>query len=259
LRRTLALSLAAPLALVLLAGGPASDDVATSSTDPVPVAQPEPLILPPAIAPTPRPSPQPEPEPAPATPDAEGTVAAPPREAEQREGPVESTFLIASAPEAGAVAGTGRRWRYTVEVEPGLGIDPELLAFEVRAALNDERSWARTRTLEQVSDPTQARIRLVLASPDTVDELCGRAGLNTAGIYSCWNGRFAALNSWRWEFGADGFDDITTYRNYLVNHEFGHGLGFGHAGCPAEGELAPVMMQQSKGHDGCVANGWPYP
>lgn len=275
MRRTLSLTLAAPLALVLLAGGPASDDVALSSTDPAPAAQPEPLILPPAIAPSPQPQPQPQPGPTPAAPDAEGTVEAPPKEPEaselaapgtaaspgpeQREGPVEATFLIASVPEDGAVAGTGRRWRYTIEVEPGLGIDPELLALEVRAALTDERSWARTRTLEQVSDPSQARIRLVLASPDTVDELCGRAGLNTAGIYSCWNGRFAALNSWRWEFGADGFADITTYRNYLVNHEFGHGLGYGHVGCPAEGAPAPVMMQQSKGHGGCVANGWPYP
>jgi hypothetical protein len=186
-------------------------------------------------------------------------VAPPPPPRTEREDPVEASFLIASVPESGAVSGMGRRWRYTIEVEPSLGIDPDTLAVEVRAALADDRSWARTRTLEQVGDPSAARIRVVLASPDTVDELCGRVGLRTAGIFSCWNGRFAALNSWRWENGADGFPDITTYRSYLVNHEFGHGLGYGHVGCPAEGAPAPVMMQQSKGLGACIANGWPYP
>ncbi len=175
-------------------------------------------------------------------------------------GPVEDTFLIAAVPDGSAVAGTtGRLWRYTVEVEPSLGLDVDEVAAIVRAALTDDRSWARTRTLEQVTDPSKARIRVVLATPDTVDELCGRAGLRTVGIYSCWNGRFAALNSWRWDAGANGFPDIETYRNYLVNHEFGHGLGYGHVGCPREGALAPVMMQQSMRLDGCVANGWPYP
>ena len=275
MRRTVALALALPVTLVVLATTSSPDEPAgaapqaTASTTasppvaPIPehpridraeeVDDPDDVALDdgrPATTGT-------------ATADAEGTVgtdgasATPPSEGQPA--PIEASFLVASVPEAGAVAGTGRRWRYTVEVEPALGIDPDELAMEIRAALHDGRSWARTRTLEQVGDPGQARIRVVLATPATVDELCGRVGLNTAGIYSCWNGRFAALNSWRWESGADGFPDITTYRNYLVNHEFGHGLGFGHVGCPEEGAPAPVMMQQSKGLDGCVANGWPYP
>ena len=277
MRRTAALVLALPL-VILTAGalaGPTEPDPridAPLSTAPAPSAA---TPIAPATPETASPADDEDrteagPE---STPDAEGTVDATEEpEAEPSgpphvdgaaitadRGPVESTFLIASAPDAGAVVGTGPRWRYTIEVEPGLGVDVEALAVEVRAALTDERSWVRTRTLEQVDDPARARIRVVLASPDTVDELCGRAGLRTAGIYSCWNGRFAALNSWRWEVGADAFGDITTYRNYLVNHEFGHGLGYGHVGCPAEGAPAPVMMQQSKGVDACAANGWPYP
>jgi hypothetical protein len=284
MRRTLALLLALPLTLVTLAAMSTPDAPARSAAaSSVPGPPPTPTAV---AAPEPRPVPVTTPTADSADPDATGSAAAGPgggaaaaestvAEAPASDegptassaptdgpggtAPVETTFLMASVPDAGAIAGTGRRWRYTVEVEPGLGIDPDAFAAEVRAALTDDRSWARTRTLEQVDDPAQARIRVVLATPDTVDELCGRVGLATAGIYSCWNGRFAALNSWRWEFGADGFPDITTYRNYLVNHEFGHGLGYGHVGCPAAGALAPVMMQQSKRLGGCVANGWPYP
>jgi len=165
-------------------------------------------------------------------------------------------FLIASG---GTVTGSGPRWRYTVEVEPATGLDLGAVVLDVTRSLGDTRSWSSTRTLERIDDPSAARIRLVVATPDTVDRLCGAVGLQTAGIYSCWTGRFAALNAWRWDEGAEGFDDILTYRHYLVNHEFGHGLGYGHLGCPSEGSTAPVMMQQSKGLDGCTANGWPYP
>lgn len=165
-------------------------------------------------------------------------------------------FLIAPG---SSVHGTGARWRFTVEVEPATGLDVEAVARDVARSLGDERSWSSTRTLERVDDPSAARIRLVVATPETVDRLCAEVGLRTAGIYSCWTGRFAALNAWRWDAGAEGFADIQTYRQYLVNHEFGHGLGYGHVGCPSEGSLAPVMMQQSKGLDGCTANGWPYP
>jgi len=165
-------------------------------------------------------------------------------------------FLIASG---GTVTGSGPRWRYTVEVEPATGLDLDAVAAEVVRALTDPRSWVRTRTLEQVDDPASARIRLVVATPDTVDRLCAQVGLRTNSIFSCWNGRFAALNAWRWEAGATGFDDLDVYRAYLVNHEFGHGLGYGHVGCPSPGDPAPVMMQQSKALDGCTPNGWPYP
>ena len=38
----------------------------------------------------------------------------------------------------------------------------------------------------------------------------------------------------------------------MVNHEVGHTFGHGHVGCPAGGEPAPVMMQQTEGVAPCA-------
>jgi uncharacterized protein YabE (DUF348 family) len=165
-------------------------------------------------------------------------------------------FLVAPGSNA---AGSGATVTYSVEVEAGLGLDPGSVAATVDAALLDQRSWARDRRMERVSNPASARIRVLVASPATVDRLCRSVGLDTGGYLSCWTGRFAALNVNRWWNGVPSFSDTSLYRRYLVNHEVGHGLGFGHVGCPAQGALAPVMMQQSISLGGCRPNGWPYP
>ncbi len=264
MKRTLLLFGMVPLALLVTVARPEAPQV----SEPAAATQPAPLEhrADPVPPPAPVPSDARPPDPAPPAQTAEPALEAPAPEDEETEreppatdGPIEAGFVIAPAPTAGAIAGSGPHWRYTIEIDPRLDVDLDTFAEIVRTALTDSRSWARTRTLEQVDDPARARIRVVLAHPDTVDELCGRAGLRTAGIFSCWNGRFAALNSWRWDVGADAFDDLTVYRNYLVNHEFGHGLGYGHVSCPAAGAPAPVMMQQSKGVGACLPNGWPYP
>jgi hypothetical protein len=159
----------------------------------------------------------------------------------------------------GQRVGTGRLRTYRLEVEPRTGIDPRAFSNTAERILNDERGWtgAGDWSLQRVSryDPD---IRIVLATPATVDKLCARAGLNTFGEVSCWNGQFAALNVKRWKTGSRGFNgSLRAYRRYLLNHEVGHGLGYAHQSCPRRGARAPIMQQQTFATAPCRANGWP--
>lgn len=169
------------------------------------------------------------------------------------------------APGTTAVAGTaGPLTRYTIEIADGLEAAQDVTAFAAFAdqVLQDPvQGWTArgAHRLQRVDDPAAARVRVVLATPATVDRLCARAGLDTGGVVSCWTGRFAALNWDRWSGGVAHVPDLTLYRTYLVNHEVGHGLGNRHRACPGPGQLAPVMMQLTLSTYGCRPNGWPYP
>ena len=87
------------------------------------------------------------------------------------------------------------------------------------------------------------------------------------------------LNESRWVRGAVPFQgDLGSYRQYLINHEVGHAVGFAeHVPCPEPNALAPIMMQQTlslnnaqlremspddnypDNPDTCRPNPWPYP
>lgn len=168
---------------------------------------------------------------------------------------------------AGPVVGDrGTLRTYRLEVEPRTDVPPRVFTAIAERILSDPRGW--TGIGRAVGDPTgpwrlqrvrrRPDLHVVLASPATVDRLCAKAGLHTHGEVSCWNGRFAALNVKRWRRGAKGFaGPRRQYRRYLLHHEVGHGLGYGHRSCPRRGARAPVMQQQTYATRPCRANGWP--
>ncbi|WP_339131318.1 DUF3152 domain-containing protein [Streptomyces sp. f51] len=166
--------------------------------------------------------------------------------------------------------GKGHKYTYRVDIEQGLGLDGALFADAVQETLNDARSWAHdgARTFERV-DSGKPDFVITLASPGTTAEWCAKSGLDTTeDNVSCDSASTerVMINAYRWAQGSKtyGFGDkIHAYRQMLINHEVGHRLGYGHVSCQKDGDLAPVMQQQTKflDHDGihCLPNSWPYP
>lgn len=166
------------------------------------------------------------------------------------------TGKLRVVPGSGRARGPGAPLRFMVEVEGGLDVDRRAFATRVERVLFDKRGWRAGGVSLKRVDSGRAAFRVALASRGLTDRLC--APLATAGLYSCYQGGRAVLNSWRWKNGADAYGRrIHRYRIYMINHEVGHALGHGHTVCPAPGRRAPVMMQQTISIGACRPNPWP--
>lgn len=166
------------------------------------------------------------------------------------------TFTVARA----GVTKSGKGEPYRVEVEDGIGVDPDRAAEDIAAILADPRGWSHggERTFRQVTDKS-AGLVVKIATPATTDRLCGAYGLKTRSEVNCRGGEQVMVNLKRWQLGSPQFDGpVAEYRALIINHEVGHWLGRGHETCPGKGRPAPAMMQQIDGLKGCVANAWPY-
>ncbi|WP_443049338.1 DUF3152 domain-containing protein [Streptomyces sp. NBC_00178] len=156
--------------------------------------------------------------------------------------------------------GTGTIRRFKVRVEDGIGVSADEVAREVYGTLADRRSWTADGHdgFQLVSEGARDFV-VVVASPATVDRICGAAGLQTQGEVNCDVGSRVIVNLKRWNSGSPNFHGpLADYRALIINHEVGHRIGHGHEGCPGPGRPAPAMMQQIDGLHGCLPNAWPY-
>jgi len=165
----------------------------------------------------------------------------------------------AVAATTGPVIGhAGGLWRYRIAVEHGIdGITADEFASAVARTLADPRGWTATGKfrLQQVGAGGPEQFTVYLATPATRDRLCDSAYDRYT---SCRNGKHVVINVARWVNGVPHYAGmLDTYRDYLVNHEIGHRLGYGHELCPAAGQPAPVMQQQTLGMHGCLPHAWP--
>ena len=185
--------------------------------------------------------------------------------------------------------GTAKTFTYTVEIEDGIDTSAfggdEGFARMVTETLSNPKSWTHNPqfAFERV-DAADAKpdFRISLTTPATVREGCGyEIQLET----SCYNPIYGPdaeprvfINLARWVRGAMPFQgDIGSYRQYLINHEVGHAIGYtNHEPCERNGALAPIMMQQTfstsdndasrfdpgsvqPDNKTCRFNPWPYP
>ncbi|MFF0555573.1 DUF3152 domain-containing protein [Streptomyces sp. NPDC020472] len=218
-----------------------------------------PSTRPPAARPKPPPKPAPEktgqarktPKPGPKP------GSAPKRTTVPQSGSGTFTTARASGEPVGH-GGTLRRYR--VQVEDGIALSARGAAAEIQRILAHPRGWAahgRGR-FQLVSENADFVIRI--ATPDTADALCARQGYNTHGELNCETADGVVVNLKRWMLGSPTFaGEPAEYRHLIINHEVGHEIGIrSHMGCPGPGRLAPAMMQQIKGLNGCRSNAFPY-
>jgi hypothetical protein len=174
--------------------------------------------------------------------------------------PVAGTQSFAVLPPDPAVIGrAGKLMRFRIAIEGGItGIDRAEFARFVRATYGGTQGWASHGLwrFQQVGPETNPDFTLMLVTPATRDAICGA----TPNRYtSCRIGNRVVLNVARWVHGVPRYSaSLTTYRQYMINHETGHRLGRGHELCPGPGRPAPVMQQQTLGLHGCTAYAWPY-
>jgi hypothetical protein len=157
--------------------------------------------------------------------------------------------------------------RFKVAAERGSKEDVQTFAAAVEATLGDPRSWIGNRELrlQRVGGAEASDFTIYLATRDTAAAMCAGGGLDIrdgAQPYtSCRTTGHVIINLDRWRLSAAPYVaarvPLTTYRQYVINHEVGHELGEGHQACPQRGAAAPVMVQQTLSLGGCVPYAWP--
>ncbi len=153
--------------------------------------------------------------------------------------------------------GPERVYQYRIMTRGPVSTNVEQFAGQVQRGLNDRRGWSLGGAIEfrRTNGPADFTVWLSTAgSVPSFSSMCStqwscRVGPNVIINEDRWRGATAT-----WPYG------VATYRNYVVNHEVGHWLGWGHIPCAGPGRRAPVMAQQSKGGAAlgrCRFNVWP--
>lgn len=192
---------------------------------------------------------------------------------------VEGAKRWAVVPGSGAPTTGTNVVKYTVEVEEGVQVVGGVAGFasDVDTILRDPRGWiGNGKHGFQRVDSGKPDLRISLTSQMTTRKLCGWQIQFEGSCFSSTENR-VTINVARWVRGAVSYQGaLVEYKQYVINHEVGHGIGYEHRPCQESGALAPVMMQQSWGvsndylaalgtdrvkADGkvCRPNAWPFP
>ena len=154
------------------------------------------------------------------------------------------------------VRGVRKTVTYTVTTRGSVSASISTFRRQAQETFDDPRGW-RADGIRFKRVRSKGDFTLVLSQASKVPSFSSACSTT----YSCRVGRHVIINETRWKRATPTWDDkagtLRDYRHMVVNHETGHWLGRGHAGCGGKGQLAPVMQQQSKGLNGCRINPWP--
>lgn len=119
-------------------------------------------------------------------------------------------------------------------------------------------TWKRWRSYRETNDPAIADIYVELAHRDSLDRFHTepeyydeektkqiRFSITTHGKGQTPHVYIDHLN-WLEGIPASGLT-LEEYQTYVINHEFGHGLGYDHQPCGAGTGRCPVMYQSTRG------------
>lgn len=151
------------------------------------------------------------------------------------------TWRVVAGATAQVGTGTQTVFRYTVEIEDGVDTSAfggdEAMATMVDSTLANPKGWAHdSKFAFRRVDQGGVDFRISLTSRGSSRKECGfDIPIDT----SCYNasGRRVVLSEVRWVRGALAFEgDIGSYRQYLINHEVGHAIGYHqHQPCETDG------------------------
>ncbi|MDR0366183.1 MAG: DUF3152 domain-containing protein [Bifidobacteriaceae bacterium] len=150
--------------------------------------------------------------------------------------------------------------RYVVTTQGAVQTAERQFACAAAEVLADPQGWAGVGVFfQEAGQDEPADFVLILAAPEELPSFSP----DCTPEYSCRVGSSVVINELRWLEGTEASNqwgwDARTYQTMVINHEVGHFLGLDHSYCAGPGETAPLMMQQSKGLDGCTPNPYPLP
>jgi Protein of unknown function (DUF3152) len=181
-------------------------------------------------------------------------VTPPPTEAPTTTAPaseVQGTSVGASPVSAKVPA---KSYTYKVIYQTTNRSDQTVFKTIARETLNDARGWQTAGLDFAESGSDDADFELILSEPEFLPAYSESCSVE----YSCRVGKQVIINAKYWRESRPELNvPLLTYRQMVINHEVGHWLGLDHLDCPAPGEPAPVMQQQSIALNGCVVNPWP--
>jgi hypothetical protein len=164
--------------------------------------------------------------------------------------------------------------KYTCDVDPDINsAHPELtqenFSSKISSVLGDERGWKKYgyefEYKGRIPSKDKNTLHIVLVNGDKAKKMCG----SKLGGFSCYSPdeNFIYMNLTNWMGGSQSQLPLERYRTYVINHEVGHRLGFGHPDkqktnyCSAnKGKPGSVMIQMTRGPDWvapCIENEWP--